>query len=156
MGLISDWIVTNAVELDSSFPPICLSNLVATLLSTFRRKIRPFYVTRTLGSQFNPDTGRMTLESRYESSYCNQVLWQRLILFNDANYKWNIIDRKNGHHGIVNVRHPTQYAASDNRAAAGAQVVGWERDHTWLIQKTEVKGQYTFVLIRASMYKPRR
>ncbi|KAF8805909.1 hypothetical protein BYT27DRAFT_7168910 [Phlegmacium glaucopus] len=60
----------------------------------------------------------------------------------DPGEQWNIIDRKNGHHGIVNVRHK-QYAASGNRAVAGEQVIGWERDQTWLIQKTRVKGQYT-------------
>ncbi|KDR66710.1 hypothetical protein GALMADRAFT_147604 [Galerina marginata CBS 339.88] len=61
---------------------------------------------------------------------------------NDTGEQWEVINRKNGHHGIRNIRH-RQYAASGTRSLAQEHVAGWEREQPWLLQKTEVKGQYT-------------
>lgn len=69
-----------------------------------------------------------------------------LALINDADSKWDVIDRKNGHHSILNVRYPRQYAVSGYRSKVEEQVTGEESDQTWLI-KPSSKGQYTFVFI---------
>ncbi|KAF8191338.1 hypothetical protein BJ912DRAFT_963997 [Pholiota molesta] len=60
----------------------------------------------------------------------------------DPGEQWNIKDCKNGHHIIKNVGHG-QFAASGNRSAVGEEVIGWEREQQWLIQKTRVEGKYT-------------
>ncbi|KAF8176483.1 hypothetical protein BJ912DRAFT_1063917 [Pholiota molesta] len=104
-------------------------------------KIVPIYLIQIRKNQFKADSGSMSLESRYGFIVIRIVSSPFLMLAsicNNANQKWIITERDNGHHTIQNIGHK-QYAASGSRSQAGEPVRGREKPQTWLIQKTTGK-----------------